>query len=599
MTDATVDDGAAVAPASTPSAPPAQTAEQTTTVTAEQTTTPKQPGRPAWWEVVVAVAAAAWVLVVARFRFLPAFDRWRAETDAKQVTYQFYSYFDPGTLPAGELLEQYADIYNAPPFYKALMALLSTFVDAKDAAVGLSLVVFLATVAVIGVAAGRRGGVLVGVAAAVLYAHAEGAFLSTVGGHPRTFGPLFFALFLLAIVEQRRGLLLAVLVLCGGTYPSPLLACGPAAAIVVFVDAVQRRTWRPLVPFAVASMLALGLAKAQDLRAPREWGRIITYDEARQHPAWQPGSRFPYTPLPTFWKHPKEAVNRLTDTVGQPIVNQPRVGGRPVLDWVWGGLVVAGLGASLLRRRAGLLAPELLLLASTLFAHWLARHMAFSLHIPHRAVAHGWPVVLAVLVPVAVAGLLARLGRRPASVVTVALTAVPLLALAGDAAVTPNVWRDYSRDAKLYEWIQKKTPKDALFAGNFQIMDEVPLFGRRRAYVNWKLAHPYRLGYFDIVTERTRAMYAALYAKDAADVVRFADATGVDYLIVDETRFKKFESGDGQLFEPLRSKVQPLFKACEQGPCAMNPPPKPAVVFSSGRYRVVSIEKLRALVGPR
>ncbi|MBM4282707.1 MAG: hypothetical protein FJ137_18805, partial [Deltaproteobacteria bacterium] len=249
------------------------------------------------------------------------------------------------------------------------------------------------------------------------------------------------------------------------------------------------------------------------------------------------------------------------------------------------------------RRRAGVFAPEALLLATTLCAHGLARHMAFSLHIPHRAIAHGWPVVLAVLVPVAVAGVLARLGRRAASVAVVAVTALPLLVIGGDALVTPNVWRDYSRDAKLYEWIEKKTPKDALFAGNFQIMDEVPLFGRRRAYVNWKLAHPYRLGYFDLVTERTRAMYAALYAKDAADVVRFADATGVDYLIVDETRFQKLERGDGQLFEPLRSMVQPLFTACEQGPCAMNPPPKQAVVFSSGRYRVVSIEKLRSLVG--
>jgi len=157
----------------------------------------------------------------------------------------------------------------------------------------------------------------------------------------------------------------------------------------------------------------------------------------------------------------------------------------------------------------------------------------------------------------------------------------------------PRLWRDYSKDARLYEWIQKKTPKDAVFAGNFQIMDEVPLFGRRRVYVNWKLAHPYRLGYFDLVTERTRAMYAALYAKRIEEVVAFADATGVDYLIVDPARFKTLEKGDGQLFEPLRSMVKPMFAACEKTTCALNPPPPSAVVFKSSRYLVVSVAALR------
>ena len=551
--------------------------------------------RFAAWEIVTALVVAAWTLVIAAVRFGPGFGRWRAETDAKQVTHQFYAWFDKGTFPPGELLEQYADIYNAPPLYKVLMASLSTFIDPKDAAVGLSAVLFLATVAVIFAIGCRRGGTLVGASAAVLYAHAEGVFLSTVGGHPRSFAPLFFALFLWSVVEKRRGFMVVLLIIEGGIYPSPLLACGPAAAVLVALDLWRDRRVKPVAAFLVASVLALGLAKAQDLRAPTSWGRIISYDEAVNHPAWQRGSRFPYVPLPSFWKHPEEAIDRLVAPVGTPLV--AGVSG-DTLVWIWGGLLAVGV-VGMARRRRFDVGPELLLLSATLLAHLLARHLAFQLHIPHRAVAHGWPVILATLVPVATwAGVRQVLSGWKAGLVAAALTAAPLLVVAGHGVKPPNSWRDYGRDADLYVWLQTKTPKDAIFAGNYQIMDEVPLFGRRRVYQNWKLAHPYRLGYFDLVTERTKKMYAAYYARDVADVVRFADETGVDYLVVDRSRFRTFERGDGQLFEPLRSLIEPMFTACTSGGCALDPPPAPAVVFTSKRYQVVSMEKLRQLTTP-
>jgi hypothetical protein len=542
-------------------------------------------------DAVTALLVSAWVLVITVTRFAPGFERWRAETDAKQVTHQFYAWFDRGTFPSGELLEQYADIYNAPPLYKFLMATLSSVCDPKDAATGLSVALYLATIATLYVVGWRRGGSGLAAAAALLYTHAEGPLLATVGGHPRSFAPLFFALFLWSLVERRRGLMLALLVLEGGIYPSPLLACGPAAAIVVAIDFWRDRRPRPVLWFLFASVLALGLAKAQDLRAPKEWGRIISYEEALQHPAWQKGSRFPYVPLPPFWRHPEEAVKRLVAPVGAPLVK----GADTALALIFCALALAGVVAQFRRRRFEV-APELLLLTATLFAHLLARHLAFQLHIPHRAVAHGWPVLLASAIPT-----LAWLGvprrsstaGRIAGGVAAALVLVPLVVCAGTGVQSPQLWRDYSKDARLYEWLQKKTPKDALFAGNFQIMDEVPLFGHRRVYVNWKLAHPYRLGYFDLVTERTRKMYAALYARNIDDVIAFGDETGVDYIIVNPARFKSLEKGDGQLFEPLRGMVKPMFAACERERCALDPPPKEAVVFKTPRYLVVSIEALR------
>jgi hypothetical protein len=39
--------------------------------------------------------------------------------------------------------------------------------------------------------------------------------------------------------------------------------------------------------------------------------------------------------------------------------------------------------------------------------------------------------------------------------------------------------------------------------------------------------------------------------------------------------------------------VKPMFAACERERCALDPPPKEAVVFKTPRYLVVSIEALR------
>ncbi len=43
------------------------------------------------------------------------------------------------------------------------------------------------------------------------------------------------------------------------------------------------------------------------------------------------------------------------------------------------------------------------------------------------------------------------------------------------------------------------------------------------------------------------------------------------------------------------SMVEPMFMACTPGGCALDPPPPQAVVFTSKRYLVVSIEKLRSV----
>jgi hypothetical protein len=553
--------------------------------------------------IVFAAASLAvlWNLVeIARIRWAPAFDPWVAETDQKQIVQQFWGRYVAGAFPPGELLETYASVYNGPPIYAAIMSALSTFIVPKDASILLNIAVWFGALAFLFAAGRRSGSAWLGLAAVVLWAHSVDSWRIIAGGHPRSFAPIFIAAFLYLWAAGRHRWLPVLLVLEGGIYPSVLIACGPVTAFVFGwnwwrgPDEVRRHL-RPLLEFAVAACVALLLAKAQDFRSPKEWGNIITYTEALQHPAFQKGSRIPYTPFPALEFYPLDALYRLAKPVGEAVVATPKYQPKHLV-WAW--LAFGALGVvSWVRDRRTFPFREVALLLGCFFAFVLARKMAFSMSLPHRAVSHGWPVILALLFPVLVWRSLTvlRLGAL-AGPLAFTGTAALVVVLAGNGVADPKAWRSYARDKALYTWIQEKTPVDAIFAGNFQPMDEVPLFGRRRVYVNWKLAHPFRKGYFEEITRRTVAMYDAYYAASAADVVRFARDAGVSFFIVDQSRFQTFERGDGQLFEPLRSRVQPMFDRCRKQRCALNPPPRSAVVFHSPRYDVVDIAKLESWV---
>jgi hypothetical protein len=594
-----------MAPTSNP--PPASESESTSTSTPSSSSTPPPAPLPSLvWKrigqlafVLVALLVAKNLYDISMVRWQGAFDPWTAETDQKQIVQQFWGSYIDGAFPPGELLETYANVYNGPPFYALVMKALSHFMSPKDASVVVNIGVWYGALLFLFLAGRRAGSAWVGLAAVVLWAHTDDSWRIIAGGHPRSFAPLFISAFLWAWTAERRRVMLALLVLMGGTYPSVLIACGPVAAVVVAWawlrgDERYRRKTRPIVEFALASMLALGFAKAQDLRAPKDWGSIITYEEALQHPAFQKGSRIPYTPFPPVMFYPRDAFFRLAKPVGTPVVKVPY--NPHDLTWAWVAFGAIGI-IGWWKNRKTIPYRELALLAGCFFAFVLARKMAFSMSLPHRAISHGWPVLFAMLFPVLAwrsFGVLRT--RHLAGVLAFIVTAGVLLAIGGDGVANPRAWRSYAKEKAFYTWIQKNTPVDAVFAGNFQPMDEVPLFGRRRVYVNWKLAHPFRKGYFDLVTERTLKMYDAFYAPTLADVVRFAHETNVSYFVVDQSRFKKFERGDGQLFEPLRKKVQPFFDRCQKQRCALNPPPKAAVVFHSSTYDVIDIAKLAAML---
>lgn len=544
-----------------------------------------------------------YVLVIFFARMVPNFQPWVAETDWKQWVWQYHRYAGDGAFPSGHLLTDYAFAMQ-PPLYWAAMAPLSMFLKPQWAASVLNIVAFAGALYFVARLVQGRTSPLFAAAAAALLARDEVFHRVTVGGYPRTFGPVLTLAVLTFWLEGRHRLVLLTFVVGAALYPSVVVPCALAYGVWSVAFAGRAGWWRRNSELAVCAVAVAALSLLQNFTAPSWWGKVVTLAEAQTKPELGPDGRFPWLPFPAFWP-------RVLDYVEQPFALRGLIG-RKLKLYPWSSdavadvfvvvLVALVIGAAVLsrRRRIPLVVPwqPLAIVAAATVSFWLARTMAFRLYLPHRVVQHTIPYAVVALFVIA-AFVVARilLDERRGTIAALGIVLAPFV-VAGDGLYGGG-WRSYADDAPLYRWVEQNTPPTAQFAGTLQILDELPLFSRRQVYVNWKMAHPVRAGFFAENERRMLAMYGAYYENDLADVLAFCDAERIDWFIVDRTRFATVEQGDGQLFEPVRSKVVAVFAARKSGGFALERLPPALVAFRHGDYDVVDVARLRAWVKDR
>jgi hypothetical protein len=551
-------------------------------------------------ERLITNALWLYVLVIFFSRMAPNFFPYFAETDWKQWIWQYHRYARDGAFPPGQLLTDYGFAMQ-PPLYWLVMATLSSVLSPQWAAGIVNMIAIAGAFYFVARVVEARTSPLFAAAAAALLARDEDFLRITLGGYPRTFGPTLTLAFLAFWIEGRHRAVLFTFVVGAALYPSVVVPCALVYGAWCVLFAGRAGWWRRNLELAACAVVVALLSLVQNMEAPAWWGHVLTLDEAVNRPELGPDGRFPWLPFTSFWP-------RVVAYIGQPFEIRGLIG-RKLHLYPWSSHVVAGVFVVVLavlvvaavvlwrRKRTAQLVPlhPLFLVGSATFAFWLARTLAFRLYLPHRMVQHTIPYAIVVVFVVAafVVGR-ALLGEKRGSVAALALVLSPFV-VAGDGLYGGG-WRTYAEDKPLYQWLETHTPITAQFAGTLQILDEIPFFSRRQAYVNWKMAHPVRAGYFAENERRMLAMYGAYYANDFADVVAFCDREKIDWFIVDRTRFAGVEKGDGQLFEPVRSKVVAIFDARKANGFVMASLPADVVAFHHGDYDVVDVAKLRAWV---
>lgn len=620
-------EGLVEAPATRPP-PDDPAAEPTAGLTAARAPHPfEAAGLRAWWASVgqrpftvadgVIVAALLYVVITTIMRLAYSFHPWAMEGDWKQWIWQYHRYWTDGAFPPGHVITDY-QFRVQPPFYFVVMAGLSHLMHPGVAARLLGLVAFAATLAGTYHATRKLSHWLMGLAACVVLMHSDDLFRSTMGGYPRSFGPPLVLLLLDAWLARRHGRALLLLVLMAGIYPSVLPPAGLAYGGWTVLAATREGARAFVVKtgsLVVTAVVAAGLGLMQNLLALPWWGPVIGLAEAQELAALQPGGRMKWLPLGDY-------VGNLWVWLFEPWNTAGALKHFGLLPWgsavphaVGGALLLVLLVVVLARRalagrtdrtdRTGRVVVRvpwevLVLVASSALTYWVARELAFRLYLPHRVIQHTLPYCTIVLGPALAYQALAGLPRlrRQVSALSLALVLswAPLFAFAGDGFIFLG-WGIYSHRVSLMRFFRDETPVTAQVAGDLAIVDIVPYFAARPVYVNWTMAHPFRVGYWREMERRLLRMHEAMYASDRVHVLRFLYEEKIDYLAIDPRRFDNPDTGR-KLFHPLREPVLALWKANRARGFALAAPPASAVVWSDPTTIVLDARKLMEAWAP-
>lgn len=463
------------------------------------------------------------------YAHLPAFSNpYVVNDDVRQQIYWMQQWLDP-QLFRGDLLSDYARHY-VPMGVKALYWLASWFVGplvfSKVLPGFLFVFLGLCLYRIGAQLAGRRlGWTTVGVFWLMPF------FLDNLsGGMARAFAAPLLAWFWLCWLTRRPGGMGLALLLQGLFIPYIFPVCAGAALLAWLAGRLGRGSPPPF-PARPSHFILLGVSAAlagfmEFYLTAGGFGPLVSAAEMAHRPEFYATGRYPILPVPSLlWQliSPMEFIAPFRDggtiagvlgcllVVGLAAVGAPRV--------AWGAL------------RSRLQPVGYLALASMLL-YFLAYLFLFKLFVPDRYLIYTLNLFYCLALALCLEAAL-RVERWPQK-----LAILTLLLTAGLGA-----WRlqgvglkDYSAYRPLYAALAQ-TPKDAVIAGHPNLMDNVPTFGQRQAFVTYKLAHVWSKGFWQQVRPRLDELFAAYYAADPEQVLAFCRKHHISFLVVDDRHF--------------------------------------------------------------
>jgi hypothetical protein len=280
---------------------------------------------------------------------------------------------------------------------------------------------------------------------------------------------------------------------------------------------------------------------------PSEFGDIVTWATMADKIEYTAAGRYGILPGPSLIS---EIMRPWAFVLGEEVY--------PMLGWVVA-LLVAAISIYAFTRpdkdvdMSGFRVFGYLLPASFIL-YLLSYMMLMKLFLPRRYVEFSLNIFYCVAMGVSITVALQHLGLKRKTL----LVGMVILVVLGAARNWHVGIYDYSEYASLYKFLES-TPKTSLVAGNPELMDNVPTFARRKAFVTYELSHTWSDKYWDVVKGRTFDLYRAYYSDDPQEIRSFGNRYGIDYLVVrDEDFSPKSLQNDRIYFEPFNGFIHRL-----------------------------------------
>jgi hypothetical protein len=524
------------------------------------------------------------------------FDPLLQTDDARTTLFPFHRYGSQGTLGDDPIANEMLAL--VPPavrfLYRVTVPLTDVFVAAKIVqGVSLAILVWACVVLV----RSRRAGLGAAALLAFLMFHDWFAVDRIAGGLPRSFGFPCFALWLAGVVGNNRAARWAGPIIAALTYPSVMNMLLGAEGLLALRDMGRVRfsvTARRLLRFGalvgVCVVCALPAVTGGEDRGP-----IHTLEQAEKEPAFGKKGRLWLLPFdPPTQSISKSLIGPLTPKGGTPV---PALAQAYKKDTEM--LAVLLLASFLLLpffRWAPSPRVAVAFFVGTLVLFAASRILAFRLYSPERYYSFGMRMATTALVFACCAQLwfwVRPPWRSTFRNFSVAGVMFFLWSVTGSGiAKNTGMTIDGRRDANLYAFI-RTLPKDVRFASHIFDGDGIPYFGARATMGGFETLQPWFVDSWKRQKARAEDTLRALYATDRGAVLDYAAKNHVTHLLINVSRYGGDLKKNSGSFDPFTDFARDLVRGKSSSDMVLADLPPSAVVFREGRFRVVSVEKLR------
>jgi hypothetical protein len=364
------------------------------------------------------------------------------------------------------------------------------------------------------------------------------------GGLARAFAAPLIAFFWLCWLKERPWGMGLALLLQALFIPYIFV---PALAAVMMASVAGRVSRGNLPPFPrrpghfafLAAAICLVLLMDHQFTAAG-FGPLVSGADMANRPEFTAHGRYPILPTPSiFWEliSPWEFIAPIREgglvggVIGVPLLIGLALFGACKVDW---------------RALKPKLGPAGYLGLASLLVYLLARGFLLKLFVPDRYLIYSLNLFYCIFLARCWNAAL-RVANWPRMLAV--LMVFVAVGLSGLRLKNIGLY-DYSATRPLCEALAQ-TPKDALIAGQPNLMDAVPTFARRRAFATYKLAHPWAKGYWQRLKPRLEELFAAYYATDPEVVKNFCQRHHIDFLVVDNRHFAPDFLAGGWFYFPF------------------------------------------------
>ena len=429
---------------------------------------------------------------------------------------------------------------------------------------------------------GRRlGGAALGAAVAIVLVHHFGVWDRMLGTNPRAFAyPLVIA-FLRYATEQAEKRTLVTLVLQAAAYPMSFLCCFPAYGLLL----LRRRERWPWIRYVVAGALAAGIVFTHQATWSSRIGKPINV-------ATQGMEQYP---LKTFGTAVVDTAHDFYVDAGKPLWKKLHAlkgsAGRAI-SWA---VVLTLLVVAIPRlRRFPLVWPALI--ATSVFAFYVARAVALRLHLPERMLEFTFPSLFLLGVPVLAWLAFERELKEWAGHAAAIVVTLLFLGLWGNGIPSGQLLKNWRPEVTPVVKFAATLPQDAHLAQKAWPASFVQTFAKRKMLFSYMT----NLGVFDKYTRemdtRVAGFYDAYYASDLQPLKALASKYRLTHVVVDTRDFGPQAEGrassDRGIAKRWKDRAQRLIRTNRPKGFALADPPPQSVVFSDGPVKVVDLGRL-------